>query len=103
MNTPGINSVSQMVKPFEIKASAPTHTPYEAQKSFSSVLKQSIANLNETQFQSDEMTKKLALGENVDLHQVMITSQKASITLQATMEVRNKVIEAYQEMMRMQV
>jgi len=45
----------------------------------------------------------MALGENVELHDVMIASQKASITLQATMEVRNKVVEAYQEIMRMQV
>ncbi|WP_232215895.1 flagellar hook-basal body complex protein FliE [Mesobacillus boroniphilus] len=92
-----------MVRPFETKVSTPTTTPYEAQKSFSSVLKQSIENLNKTQLQSDAMTGKLARGENVDLHQVMIASQKASITLQATMEVRNKVVEAYQEMMRMQV
>lgn len=49
------------------------------------------------------MTEKLARGENVDLHQVMIASQKANITLQATIEIRNKVIEAYQEIMRMQV
>ena len=103
MNTLGINSVSAMVRPFETNKSTSTHTPYEAQKSFTSVLKQSIENLNQTQLQSDIMTEKLARGENVDLHQVMITSQKASITMQATLEVRNKVIEAYQEMMRMQV
>ncbi|MDF1506592.1 flagellar hook-basal body complex protein FliE [Robertmurraya sp. DFI.2.37] len=78
-------------------------TPYEAQKSFASVLKQSIEKVNEAQVQSDVMTEKLARGENVDLHQVMIASQKASVTLQATMEIRNKVIEAYQEVMRMQV
>jgi flagellar hook-basal body complex protein FliE len=103
MNSLGINSVTPMVKPFETNKQTTTPTPYEAQKSFSSVLKQSIENLNQSQIQSDKMTEKLALGENVDLHQVMIASQKASITLQATMEVRNKVIEAYQEMMRMQV
>lgn len=103
MNSAGINSVSQMVRPFETKVPTSTPTPYEAQKSFSSVLKQSIENLNKTQLQSDAMTEKMARGENVDLHQVMIASQKASITLQATMEVRNKVVEAYQEMMRMQV
>lgn len=45
----------------------------------------------------------MANGENVDLHQVMITAQKASITLQAALEIRNKVVEAYQETMRMQV
>lgn len=80
-----------------------TYTPYEAHKSFSSVLKQSIEKINEYQIQSDNMTEKLARGENVDLHQVMIASQKANITLQATLEIRNKVIEAYQETMRMQV
>jgi flagellar hook-basal body complex protein FliE len=49
------------------------------------------------------MAEKLARGENVELHEVMIASQKASITLAATMEIRNKVIEAYQEVMRMQI
>ncbi|GLB59353.1 flagellar hook-basal body complex protein FliE [Cytobacillus sp. NCCP-133] len=90
------------LKPAE-NAKTHTHTAYEAQKSFSSVLKQSIEKINESQIQSDAMTEKLARGENIDLHQVMITSQKASITMQAALEVRNKVIEAYQETMRMQV
>lgn len=49
------------------------------------------------------LTNKLARGENVDLSQVMIASQKASITMQATLEIRNKAVEAYQEMMRMSV
>lgn len=80
-----------------------TYTSYETQKSFTSVLKQSMEKINEAQVQSDALTEKLARGENIDLHQVMITSQKASITMQAALEVRNKVIEAYQETMRMQV
>ena len=45
----------------------------------------------------------MANGENVDLHTVMITSQKASISLSATLEIRNKVVEAYQEIMRMNI
>lgn len=81
----------------------PSTTPYEAQKSFASVLKQSIEKVNEAQNHSDVLTEKLARGGNVDLHEVMIASQKASITLQTTMEIRNKVVEAYQEVMRMQV
>ncbi|OCA89628.1 flagellar hook-basal body complex protein FliE [Pradoshia sp. D12] len=80
---------------------SPNTTPYESQKSFASVLKKSIEEINTTQQESATMTQKLALGENVDLHNVMITSQKASITLQAAMEVRNKAVEAYQEIMRM--
>lgn len=91
-----------ILKPAE-NAKTPTSTAYEAQKSFATVLKQSIEKINETQNQSDAMTEKLARGENIDLHQVMIASQKASISMQAALEVRNKVIEAYQETMRMQV
>lgn len=80
-----------------------TTTPYEAQQSFATTLKDAIANVNSQQITSDTMTQKLISGENVDLHEVMIASQKASISLNATLEVRNKVIEAYQEIMRMTV
>lgn len=80
-----------------------TTTPFEAQKSFKSVLKETINKVNDAQLEADTMTEKLVKGENIDLHQLMIAGQKANITLQATLEVRNKVIEAYQEMMRMQV
>lgn len=78
-------------------------TSFESQKSFASVLKDSIEQLNQTQVEADQMTNKLINGDNVDLSQVMIAQQKANITLQAAVEVRNKVIDAYQEMMRMQV
>ena len=52
---------------------------------------------------SDVVTEKLISGGNIELHEVMIASQKASITLNATLEIRNKAIEAYQEIMRMSV
>jgi len=78
-------------------------TPFEAQQSFANTLKDAIASVNNQQVQSDAMTNKLINGEDVDLHEVMITAQKASVTLNATMEVRNKAIEAYQEIMRMTI
>ncbi|QNU07287.1 flagellar hook-basal body complex protein FliE [Peribacillus butanolivorans] len=80
-----------------------TNTPYEAQRNFASVLKDSLNKVNETQVASDNLSTKLVNGEDVELHSVMIASQKASITMQATLEVRNKVVEAYQEMMRMSI
>ncbi|RFU68855.1 flagellar hook-basal body complex protein FliE [Bacillus sp. V59.32b] len=79
------------------------YTPYEAQQSFASALKESINKVNEAQGASDQVTERMARGENVDLHQVMIASQKSSITMSAALEVRNKVVEAYQEMMRMSI
>lgn len=78
-------------------------TPYEAQQSFGTFLKDAIQEVNNKQSDSDMMTEKLVRGGDVELHDVMITAQKATITLNATMEVRNKVIEAYQEIIRMPV
>ncbi|WP_456275502.1 flagellar hook-basal body complex protein FliE [Bacillus sp. AK128] len=78
-------------------------TPAESQQRFADFLKNSIDQVNKAQNQSDIATNKLANGEKIDLHEVMIASQKGSITFQATMEIRNKVVEAYQEVMRMQV
>ncbi|MFB9987638.1 flagellar hook-basal body complex protein FliE [Bacillus benzoevorans] len=85
------------------KTNGPAVSPFAAQKSFSSFLKDSIEKVNQTQIESDKLTEKLISGQEVDLHQVMIAAQKASITTQLTLEIRNKAVEAYQEMMRMQV
>ncbi|TWI55155.1 flagellar hook-basal body complex protein FliE [Halalkalibacter nanhaiisediminis] len=82
---------------------SPRITPGEAQESFKSVLSQAIKDVNAIQQESATKTELLANGSIDNLHDVMITGQKASVTLQATVEVRNKVIEAYQEVMRMQV
>lgn len=78
-------------------------SPFEAQTSFANTLKDAISSVNEQQIKSDQLTTKLVNGEDVDLHEVMIAAQKASISLNATIEVRNKVIEAYQEIMRMSI
>jgi flagellar hook-basal body complex protein FliE len=55
------------------------------------------------QTRADRLTEKLAAGEVRDIHQVMIAVEQVNIALQLTMQVRNKVIESYQEIMRMQV
>jgi flagellar hook-basal body complex protein FliE len=78
-------------------------TPGEAHDTFASQLKNAIDGVNKSQMQSNKMTEALARGEADDLHNVMITAQKASITMQTTVEVQNKVVEAYKEIMRMQV
>jgi flagellar hook-basal body complex protein FliE len=78
-------------------------TPYEAQESFKNYLEGALNNINQTQAQSNSATQGLMNGSMDNLHQVMITAEKASVTLQTTLEIRNKVVEAYQEIMRMQV
>lgn len=100
-----ISSVSMAIPTISNESTKinPTVTSADAQQTFANSLKDAISKVNDQQIQSDTMTEKLINGGNVDLHEVMIASQKASITLNATMEVRNKVIEAYQEIMRMSV
>ena len=84
-------------------SSSPKVNPAEAQADFGDFLKTAIQSVNENQKASDVATEKLINGGNIELHDVMIASQKASITLNATLEIRNKVVEAYQEIMRMPV
>ena len=78
-------------------------TSANAQQQFTDALKEAIASVNEQQNTSDMMTQKLISGGDVDLYEVMVAAQKASITLNTTIEIRNKAVEAYQEIMRMSV
>lgn len=78
-------------------------SPSETEGSFSNLLKNAINNVNAQQVKSDQLTEKLVKGQDVELHEVMIAAEKASISLNATLEFRNKVVEAYQEIIRMQV
>ncbi|MBS7344558.1 MAG: flagellar hook-basal body complex protein FliE [Caryophanon sp.] len=78
-------------------------TPFQSQQNFAQSLKEAIAGVNEQQIASDQATNTLINGGDIELHDVMIASQKASVSLELTMQVRNKAVEAYQEMMRMSV
>jgi flagellar hook-basal body complex protein FliE len=78
-------------------------TPFQAQQNFAAQLKNAIEKVNEAQVVSDQKTIALAQGKIDNLHEVMIASQKASIMLQTTVEVQGKAIEAYKEIMRMQI
>lgn len=66
-------------------------------------MKAAIEGVNDIQVTSDKKTEALAKGQLGNLHDVMITAQKASITLETTVQVQQKVIDAYNEIMRMQV
>ncbi len=63
-----------------------------------------LDRVNEQQLKADGLTQKFALGDDsVNLSDVMIERQKASLSLQATVQVRNKLVSAYHEIMNMQV
>lgn len=75
----------------------------EGQKSFADTLKEAIGNVNELQKESDLKVEALATGKTDDIAGVMITAEKAEIALRAMVQVRNKIIDAYQDIMKMQV
>ena len=70
---------------------------------FGSVMNDLIGQVNQSQAKADHMVESLALGEPVEVHQVMIALNEASNALNLTLQVRNKALEAYQEVMRLQI
>ncbi|HFE32719.1 MAG TPA: flagellar hook-basal body complex protein FliE [Gammaproteobacteria bacterium] len=71
---------------------------------FSALLKQSIDGVNNLQKASGELGNAFVMGDpNVSLAEVMIAKQKSGIAFQATVQVRNKLLDAYKQIMSMQV
>ena|ERR1700677_4604012 len=73
------------------------------EKSFAASLKDAVNSVNTAQKESDFKMQELATGKSQNIHETMIAAEKADIALRLMVQVRNKMIEAYQEMMRMQV
>ncbi|MCB0414329.1 MAG: flagellar hook-basal body complex protein FliE [Bdellovibrionales bacterium] len=72
-------------------------------KSFADTLKDSINKVNELQQKSDHLIEQLATGKSKNIPEVMIAAEKADIAMKLMVQVRNKIINAYQEIMKMQV
>ena len=70
---------------------------------FAKTLQSAVSQVNESQVVADQAVAKVQTGESRNLHEVMIAMEKADISLRMLVQVRNKVVEAYQEIMRMQV
>jgi flagellar hook-basal body complex protein FliE len=90
-----------------VKMSATSHLgetiPEPEVKTFSQYMIDALKKTNDLQHKSEAMDAALAAGEVDDISQVVIAAQKAELSLQLTMQVRNKALSAYQELMRMQV
>ncbi|MFD2638269.1 flagellar hook-basal body complex protein FliE [Piscibacillus salipiscarius] len=78
-------------------------TPSETQSRFATALKDAINEVNNLQTVSDQKTNALVSGDINDLHEVMIASQKASVAMQTATQIQSKAIDAYKEIMRMQI
>jgi len=70
---------------------------------FSEMLNGLVSTVDAKQTQANELTQKVPLGETDQLHQSVIAMQEASVAFSLMVEVRNKLVESYQELMRMQL
>lgn len=80
-----------------------TQTVEEPAQSFGEMLEDALKKTNELQLESDELNMALAAGRVEDISQVVVAAQKAEIAIQLTLQLRNRAVSAYQEIMRMQV
>lgn len=83
-----------------IESKAPAAKPDET--SFGQWLNESLQEVNQMRNAADDATRQLITGESKDIHNTMIQVQKAGIAMDLVVEVRNKVIAAYEEIKRMQ-
>lgn len=75
--------------------------PFPSQ--FAEMLRDALSQVDQKQKAAAEKIKQFATGEVQDLHEVMLAVQEAGLSLQLTLQVRNKIVEAYQEISRMQI
>ena len=71
-------------------------------KSFQETLKDSMEKVNKLQKEADEAVKKLATGQGGNIQDTMLAIEKADISFRMMMQIRNKIVEAYEEIWRMQ-
>jgi flagellar hook-basal body complex protein FliE len=113
MRTGGIDSsqIQSMIAQLKAAATRPQATPPVIQTEqpatkvdFSNALKGALDSVAESQNKAQALTQRFQMGDDsVNLSDVMIQMQKASINFQATVQVRNKLVQAYTDIMNMQV
>lgn len=107
MEKPGIDSILAQLQAASTQASGkkPAATENEVPSvDFSQKLKAAVDQVNDAQQSAGKLSKKFASGDtNTDLHEVMVSLQKANVSFQSMVQVRNKLVTAYQEIMNMQV
>ncbi|MCE5300221.1 MAG: flagellar hook-basal body complex protein FliE [Spirochaetia bacterium] len=70
---------------------------------FNDILNMAVKAVSDTQIGADDAIAKLASGQDIELHNVMLAVQEASMTLDLALQVKNKITDAYQSIMSMQI
>jgi flagellar hook-basal body complex protein FliE len=70
---------------------------------FLDTLKEKLNEVNDKQLEADDLTQKFIKGEEEDVHKVMLSTEEAKLSLELAVQIRNKLVEAYQEFNGMQI
>jgi flagellar hook-basal body complex protein FliE len=70
---------------------------------FLDTLKEKLNEVNDKQIESENLTQKFIKGEEEDVHKVMLSTEEAKLSLELAVQIRNKLIDAYEEFNRMQI
>jgi flagellar hook-basal body complex protein FliE len=89
--------------PLPLKGPSETNPAQPSQESFANVLGRMVEEVSAKQGASNNAVAALQSGQNVSLHQAVIAMEEANLSFQLMIEVRNKLLDSYQELMRMQV
>jgi len=93
------NAPSGVSSPRISGAAAKSQAVPAAEQSFA----QALSQLSESQSGSDELLQRLATGEDLDIHQVMIAAEETDVNFKVALAIRDRLVEAYHEVMRMSV
>lgn len=95
-----VNNISSLLNVLNTTGSSTTEN---TGTNFSDLLKDAIGQVEDVQTKNDVNSLQLLSGQSTDIHTSLITAQKAELTFNLAVQVRNKVIDAYNEVMRMQL
>ncbi len=102
MSDMNVNQVLAQMRAMSLEAGGTKVQEAGGGADFAAMLKQTIGTVNETQQTAGKMTEAFETGDtNVSLAEVMVASQKATVSFQAMLQVRNKLVEAYKDVMNM--
>jgi flagellar hook-basal body complex protein FliE len=93
----------QQVHDPELSGQRQTLQPEESRESFGELLSRAVNGVDDAMKESDQNVQDFVAGKTENVHDVMISMQRAQLSFQMMVEVRNKAIEAYHEISRMQI
>jgi flagellar hook-basal body complex protein FliE len=96
--------VNEILLPKTLPQMEEVQTPRAGEgPSFKQIVNQYLEETNDLQLKAGEAVRQMAAGQIDDIHDVMIAVEKSRVSLELAIEIRNRLLEAYRELMRMQV